>query len=769
MVMDPRLGSFSDSLNGVRLSNQPLSILSHQNIFPQSQFGSHPFLGNNYREFNYPKPDVTPNDLSSGSSLSHEEDSGEDCDFSDEVLKYINQMLMEEDMEDKTCMLQESLELQVAEKSFYDVLGKKYPPSPEVNHDFSIPYGEIPDDGFYGNGSNYITSSSNSGFYGSGSNCITSSSNSGGYFSDSTLIQSPGGYMSQFQGLPPYSISQSSYGSSTRVSSLDGLVDFPSSSRHVPDLSTESRSVWQFNKGVEEASRFLPGETNLVVDLDANWLSAQASRVGTDEEAVKVEKKDEGEYSPDGSRGRKNPYREDDEDMEENRSSKQAAVSTEFTLRSEMIDKILLCSLGEGREHLESKREELQNGMSKSVPQNEKSKGSNGGKGRGKKQSGNKKDVVDLRSLLISVAQAVAADDHRTANELLKKVRLHSSPFGDGTQRLAHCFADGLEARLAGTGSQIYKGFVSKRTPATDVLKAYHLFLAACPFKKLSNFVSNKTIMDLSKKATRLHVIDFGIHYGFQWPTLIQRIALRDGGPPKLRITGIEFPQPGFRPAAGVEETGRRLAEYAESFHVPFEYNAIAKKWETITLEELKIDRDEFLVVNCLYRGKNLLDESVAVDSARSRVLNLIRRINPDIFIHGVINGAYNAPFFVTRFREALFHFSSMFDMLETVVPREDRERMLIEKEIIGREALNVIACEGWERVERPESYKQWQVRNLRAGFVQLPFDRELVKKAAWKVKSSYHKDFVIDEDGRWLLQGWKGRTIFAISVWKPT
>lgn len=769
MVMDPRLRSFSDSLNGVRLSNQPISILSHQNIIPQSQFGSHPFLGNNYREFNYPKPDLTPNDLSSGSSLSHEEDSVEDCDFSDEVLKYINQMLMEEDMEDKTCMLQESLELQAAEKSFYDVLGKKYPPSPEVSHDFSIPYGEIQDDGFYGNGSNYITSSSNSGFSGSGSNCITSSSNSGGYFSDSTLIQSPGGYMSQFQGLPPYSISQSSYGSSTRVSSLDRLVDSPSSSLHVPDLSTESQSVWQFNKGVEEASRFLPGETNLVVDFDANWLSAQASKVGTDVEAVKMEKRDEGEYSPDGSRGRKNPYREDDEDIEENRSSKQAAVSTESTLRSEMIDKILLCTLGEGREHLASKREELQNGMSKSVPQNEKSKGSNGGKGRGKKQSGNKKDVVDLRSLLITVAQAVAADDHRTANELLKKVRLHSSPFGDGTQRLAHCFADGLEARLAGTGSQIYKGFVSKRTPAADVLKAHHLLLAACPFKKISNFVSNKTIMVLSQKATRLHVIDFGIHYGFQWPTLIQRIAMRDGGPPKLRITGIEFPQPGFRPAEGVEETGRRLAAYAETFHVPFEYNAIAKKWETITLEELKIDRDEFLVVNCLYRGKNLLDESVAVDSARSRVLNLIRRINPDIFIHGVINGAYNAPFFVTRFREALFHFSSMFDMLETVVPREDRERMLIEKEIIGREALNVIACEGWERVERPESYKQWQVRNLRAGFVQLPFDRELVKKATWKVKSSYHKDFVIDEDGRWLLQGWKGRTIFAISVWKPT
>jgi hypothetical protein len=61
-------------------------------------------------------------------------------------------------------------------------------------------------------------------------------------------------------------------------------------------------------------------------------------------------------------------------------------------------------------------------------------------------------------------------------------------------------------------------------------------------------------------------------------------------------------------------------------------------------------------------------------------------------------------PFFVTRFREALF------DMLETLVPREDWERMLIEKEIFGREALNVIAREGWERMKRPETYKQWQV-----------------------------------------------------------
>ncbi|KAL9688015.1 hypothetical protein QQ045_032427 [Rhodiola kirilowii] len=102
----------------------------------------------------------------------------------------------------------------------------------------------------------------------------------------------------------------------------------------------------------------------------------------------------------------------------------------------------------------------------------------------------------------------------------------------------------------------------------------------------------------------RVHIIDFVIHYGFQWPTFLQRISSRPGGPPKVRITGIDFPQPGFRPAEGVEETGRRIAGYAERFGVPFEFNAISKKWETIKEEDLKIQEDELLVVNSQYPRK---------------------------------------------------------------------------------------------------------------------------------------------------------------------
>ncbi|CAJ1799366.1 unnamed protein product [Sphenostylis stenocarpa] len=729
--MDPRLCGISGPPNEVWLGNQRFE----NGFFDQS------------REFGYLQSNLVPTDMPSSSSvLTHEEPSPEDCEFSDAILSYISQILMEEDMEDKTCMLHDSLDLQIAERSFYEVIGEKYPSSPLGNPNPVDPDGRVGDHIF---SENYGTLSYNDGDL---SSIFTNLRQN--------LREHPN------QNLQVNSNSQSSYSSSNSViSSVEGLVDSPSSILQVPDLNSESQSILQFQKGVEEARKFLPSGNELFANMGVANSSKLEPKMGRDELPIKVEK-DVRESFLAGTTGRKHHLMEEG-DVEENRCSKQAAIFSEPTLPSSTIDIILLHSLGDGRKLFMARREALQTKNDRIALSNGKSKASNTGKGRSKKQSG-KKEVVDLRTLLVLCAQAVAADDYNGANEFIKRIRKHSNPFGDGNQRLAHIFADGLEARLAGTGSQIYKGLVSKRTSAADFLKAYHLYLAACPFRKMSSFISNVTIRKSSANSARVHVIDFGILYGFQWPTFIQRLSLAVGGPAKLRITGIDFPQPGFRPAERILETGRRLAAYAESFKVPFEYNAIAKKWETVQLEELKIDRDEYLVVTCVYRGKNVLDESVVADSPRNKFLSLIRKINPDLFIHGITNGAFNAPFFVTRFREALFHYSSLFDMLETIVPQEDWERMLIEKEIFGREALNVIACEGCERVERPETYKQWQARILRAGFSQQSFEHALVKRAIEKVSASYHKDFVIDEDNQWLLQGWKGRIIYALSCWKP-
>ncbi|GMY10902.1 scarecrow-like protein 30 [Fagus crenata] len=686
-------------------SDTPLSKQDVVNRFQVNhEFFHQPLLPTN------PQQDLSDSNSSpsSSGSTSLEGDPSDSGEISHVTLKYIKEILMEEDLGDKPCMLQDCLALQAAEKSFYEVLGQKYPPSTgQLSHCFD---------------QNIDTPDRSSSVDSSNSYTIAIADN---------LVES--NWVYDQEELKSFGIQNS-------------LFDSAGNTLLLPDSFSETHSA-----------KSLPNGNQEIIDLES-------TPSGPPKHSTERNRR---QTSPNGSSRRKNHQREESDYLEEGRSNKHSVVYARDSEPLEMYDKILLCPGADHESTPCSLHDPAGNGASRKLQHNGKTSKQTT---RSKKQ-GDKGEIVDFWSLLTQCANAVASSDQRTTNELLKQIRQHSSQYGDGNQRLAYYFANALESRLAGTKIPGYTAAVSNGTSAADILKAYQVYVTACPFKRMSNFFANRTIRRLAQtqKATRLHIIDFGITYGFQWPCLIQRLSERPGGPPKLRITGIELPQPGFRPAERVEETGRRLENYCKRFNVPFEYNVIAQKWETIQLEDLKIDKDELTVVNCMYRLKHIPDETVAMHNPRDSVLKLIKRINPDLFVHGVVNGTYNAPFFVTRFREALFHFSSLFDMFDANVPREDEQRSLFEKEIFGRDAMNVIACEGLERVERPETYKQWQVRNLRAGFRQLPLDQELLQKVKKTVKLEYHKDFVVDVDGQWILQGWKGRILHALSCWKPT
>lgn len=659
-------------------------------------------------------PDVNVNNLSDG-------DSPVECDYFDGVFKYLQQMLMEEDdLGDKPCMFQDCSALQAAEKSFYEVLN---------DHPSSSPSGSPSPTTFF-DGQNFSSP-----------------------IDDFAEIWPPNvndhvvhheTFQSNFQPTSP----ADSYNLS-----VDYLVDPCLSPSQILQSSilTKSKPVCQLE------------EDNVNSSIIEFHQKETTSKIVAEEKSS----------SNDQSRKKStNRCREDGGCDEDERSSKQFASHAEKIDNTEDYDNALLCPArnpnfyGESprRGGKESSEEEGTKKQQYVPPTTAK---------RGRPRAGQKRDsireVVDLRDLLTRCAHAAANYDTYTANEFLKQIRQHSSPYGDPTERLAHCFANAVEARIAGMGTALYTALNTKRASAADILRAYQAYIEICPFQRMSNIFANKSIARLTSKVSRIHIIDFGILYGFQWPCLIHGISLRPGGPPKLRITGIDLPQPGFRPAERIEETGRRLANYAKRFDVPFEFNAIAKRWDTITSEDLVIDKDEMLVVNCLYRLRNVPDETVIQSSPRDSVMNLIKKLNPDMFVHGILNGTYSAPFFVTRFKEALYHFSSLFDMLEATLPREDQDRLMFEKEVIARDVMNVIACEGTERVDRPDSYKQWQVRNQRAGFRQLPLNGEIMREVRAKVKASYNKDFLVDEDSNWMLQGWKGRVIYALSCWQPS
>ncbi|KAG2327500.1 hypothetical protein Bca52824_010228 [Brassica carinata] len=521
--------------------------------------------------------------------------------------------------------------------------------------------------------------------------------------------------------------SDASVGSSSRViAPVNEIV--------VKSMFSDAESDLQFRRGLEEARKFLPNSDQWVFNLERPVVEVK------EEVGLRVKKSHEREVL----------------DLEEVRSSKQSATSVEDVEVTDMFDKVLLLD-GECDPQTLSENKNLESNKKK------------------KKTKKKKSQVVDFRTLLTHCAQAISTGDKTTALDLLLQIRQDSSPLGDASQRLAHCFANALEARLQGsTGPVIqtyYDAITSLKETASDILKAYRVYLSSSPFVTLMYFFSFRMILDAAKDAEVLHIVDFGILYGFQWPMFIQYMSGRKDVPRKLRITGIELPQRGLRPAERIEETGRRLSEYCKRFNVPFEYRAIASQhWETIRIDEFDIRPGEVLAVNAGLRLKTLQDETGGEETCpRDAVLKLIRKMNPDVFVHAIVNGSFNAPFFISRFKEAVYHYSALFDMFDSTLPRDNQERIRFEREFYGREAMNVIACEEGDRVERPETYRQWQVRMVRAGFKQKPVKAEMVELFREKLKKwRYHKDFVVDENSKWLLQGWKGRTLYASSCWVP-
>ncbi|KAI4385555.1 hypothetical protein MLD38_003568 [Melastoma candidum] len=665
--------------------------------------------------------------------------SDDTSDSSEAALKYINQILMEEDIEETPWFFSDLVALQSTEKSLSDALDGEHPRLPGQSLDFDL--------------GGTLDSPSGDDLHSLVDGSGISSCNS----VDPNLAHGAVGF-----DLKPATLNHAYFGypkdAVVAPDSLAGGIGnggslSRSDEREVPvtNLFGNRDSMEQFRKGLEEASKFLPSSAQLFKNMDnVNFVP----EIWNENSAMPS-------Y---GSSVLKSHGRDDQGMDEDGGAKKKMATSVDEVELSDMFDKVLLCRPQDCSDENFKEVDSAKNSQMQGSKQK-------GGKTRGKKHKS--KNNIDLRTLLVLCAQAVSSHDLRTANELRKQIQEHSSPLGDSSQRLGHYFANALEARMAGNGAQVASFFTSptfKKMSAADMLKAYHAHLTASPFLKFSIFFGGYMISERAVNAKALHIIDFGIGFGFHWPILIQKLSERPGGPPRLRMTGIEFPVPGFRPAQRIEDSFRRLAKYCERFGVPFEYAAIpSADWSSIRIEDLKLRSGEMVAVNSISRLKNLLDETVEDNNPRDTVLDLIKRINPDIFVHSTVVGSYTAPFFMTRFRELLFHLSAWFDMFEATIPGDSPEREIIEREVLGREIMNVVACEGAERIERPETSKQWQARLTRAGFKPIPLDQELMRKLRSRVHVWYHKDFVMDEDKNWMLLGWRGRIMASSACWVPS
>lgn len=147
----------------------------------------------------------------------------------------------------------------------------------------------------------------------------------------------------------------------------------------------------------------------------------------------------------------------------------------------------------------------------------------------------------ELVTLLIACAEAVSTQSLSLVNHLLQKLGELASPDGTAMQRVAAYFTEGLACRVAHLWPHIYQPLpVDSSLNDEELQTAFHLLNHVVPYTKFAHFTANDIILQAFDGADRVHVIDFDVKQGLQWPALFQSLAVRECGPPShIRITGM--------------------------------------------------------------------------------------------------------------------------------------------------------------------------------------------------------------------------------------
>ncbi|KAE8714168.1 GDP-mannose transporter GONST4-like [Hibiscus syriacus] len=368
---------------------------------------------------------------------------------------------------------------------------------------------------------------------------------------------------------------------------------------------------------------------------------------------------------------------------------------------------------------------------------------------------------IRLVHMLMTCAECVQCGDFSLATSFLEDMQglLTRVNTVCGIGKVAGHFIDALSRRIfQGIGGGSINGGSAYEN---EIL--YHHFYEACPYLKFAHFTANQAILEAFDGHDCVHVVDFNLMHGLQWPALIQALALRPGGPPLLRLTGIGPPSPDGRDS--LREVGLRLAELARSVNVRFAFRGVAaSRLEDVKPWMLQVNPKESVAVNSIMQLHRLLGSDPNRNAPIETVLNWIRSLNPKIMTVVEQEANHNQPGFLYRFTEALHYYSTMFDSLEacTVQPNKALAEIYIQREI-----TNVVSCEGSARVERHEPLAKWRIRLTGAGFRPLHLGSNAYKQASMLLTLFSAEGYSVEENDGYLTLGWHSRPLIAASAWQ--
>lgn len=392
--------------------------------------------------------------------------------------------------------------------------------------------------------------------------------------------------------------------------------------------------------------------------------------------------------------------------------------------------------------------------------------------------SGNNKDGRWAEQLLNPCAAAITGGNLNRVQHLLYVLHELASPTGDANHRLA---AHGLRALThhlsSSSSSSTSSGPITFATTEPRFFqKSLLKFYEVSPWFSFPNNIANASILQVLAQepnhSRALHILDIGVSHGVQWPTLLEALSRRPGGPPPLvRLTvvtaasstenGQNMGTPFAIGPAG-DNFSSRLLGFAQSMNVNLQINRLDNHpLQTLNAQSVDTSPDETFIVSAQFRLHHLNHNNTPDE--RSEFLKVLRNMEPK----GVILNENNMECccnscgnFATGFSRRVEYLWRFLDSTSSAFKgRESDERRVMEGE--AAKALT-------NQREMNEGKEKWCERMKEAGFVgetlgedAIDGGRALLRKydSNWEMKVEENNTSV----GLW----WKGQPVSFCSLWK--
>ncbi|KAK7284575.1 hypothetical protein RJT34_19323 [Clitoria ternatea] len=374
---------------------------------------------------------------------------------------------------------------------------------------------------------------------------------------------------------------------------------------------------------------------------------------------------------------------------------------------------------------------------------------------------------IELAQFLLAAAERVGCQQYERARRLLLHCEWNSSASASPVQRVIYHFSKALLEKIYKETGRVttFKGpennkeieLIQKMDTCNSLICHQKI-----PFNQVMQFTGIQAIVEHVASETKIHLIDLGLKFGVHCIALMQALVERQDNCTveifKITAIGLNTCK------ATIEETGKRLTNFAESLSLPFSYDAVfVTDIAEISEYHFEIGEDEAVAVYSPYFLRSLVSRPRCLE----KLMRVIRNIKPIIMIVLEVEANHNSPSFAKRFIEALFFYSAFFDCLETCLKQEIECRMTIEA-ILSEGIKSIVAMEGEERTVRNVKIDVWRRFFARYRMVETAFSEPSLYHAELVAKEfAFGKFCTVDKNGKCLILGWKGTPMHSISAWR--